>query len=207
MIMSFVTPDGKVLGDLSASGIAQADSLAKKLELTLEEYTREFYKSEIQPVLTQPGTSPANLKVALKTITDVGITSADKDVIALLDRQDLDAGTRSAVYATLARLSTSASIEKLMELVRAGDGEALKALATCSPAAAEPLLAELQKGEFRYDMYEALVKICDIRNKKPKSFFERDTEQARKLQAQEVERVTKLAREAAQKAKGQAHAR
>jgi hypothetical protein len=162
MEMSFVTPDGPVLGDTEAK--------------------------------------PPALKRAVQLVGYFRLTAADQGLIELLDRPRLDRTLRGEVYDTLAALSTKTAIDKLFELAVAEDSRAAKALEKCTPLGAEHLLDQLSADDFNYGVYKTVTQACDIRNVKSAKFFENAKP---RLKQEEVDRVTKLVREAAQRWKQQ----
>ncbi len=205
MMMSFVSPEGRVLGDISANGLTQADSLVQKLESVLEVYRKQIYETEIKPKLEDPKTPPDGLKGALSRIGSLRIAGADKDVLALLKREKLDAGVRTAAYDALGVLSTKAAVTALLEAARAGDGAATKALEKGTPAAAELLLEEISKeGAFDYELYRIIGKICQIRSMKDRKFFEKAKPD---LQAKELDRVAEIVARQARQDKERTHGR
>ncbi len=199
MEMSFVTPDGEVLGPpLSAGGVGNADSLAQTLKLVLQEYGKKPYEAHVRPSLEHADAKPDELKKALKLIDDFRVASADQAVTKLLEREKLDPGVKQMALAALAGLSTKPAVDKLLTLSRAGDDAAAKALAKCTPAGAELMLADLQPdaAPFDYVAYKTAAQICRVRNFKPAGFFERGSA---RLKADELERVRKLVAAEAQR--------
>jgi len=195
MMMSFVTPDGKHLGDLSGGGISQASSLAAKLLLVYRTYTQQMFEKDLKPKLEDPETRPEELKRTLGIIVEFGIGPADATIAKLLERR-LDAALHDAACNALAALSTKTAIQTLLELSRGGDARATRALESCTPVGAELLLEELKPDAepFDYVVYKAITKACGIRNVWPERRFERARPREKE---QEVERVSGLVREAA----------
>lgn len=198
MEMSFVTPDGQVLGNLSAGGVAQASSLANKLILVFQSYVKKLYDSSVKPVLENPESPPNDLRQAVQMAAAFHMTMADAALIELAEQPRLDATVRTAIYDTLASLSTKTAVQKLLAWARDGDARAANALGKCTPAGAEHLLDELspEAEEVDYAVYKTVVGICNIRNIKPERFFVRGQP---RLKQEEIERVTRLVRDAAQR--------
>jgi hypothetical protein len=196
MVMSFVTPGLQPLGDISADGIAQPDSLAQKLVLVLREYSKKVYEEEVKPVLDNAEAKSPDLKRAVLLVSYFHITVADKDLVSLADRPRLDRTLRGAVYDALASLSTKAAIDKLFELAVGEDSLAAKALEKCTPAGAEHLLDQLSVENFNYGVYKTVTRVCDIRNVKSAKFFQNAKELMKK---REIDRVSELVREAARR--------
>lgn len=192
--MSFVTPEGKVLGNLSPAGIAKDESLYQKLGLILKQYATQVYREEVKPVFDNKDANPTELKKALDTVNQLEMEAAEKDVLDLLDRPRLPNNVRRAAYQALAVLSTKGAVDKLLELAGENDPLAAKALAECQASAVDFLLPELKTDDesVNYVAYQALVKICRISKPKPERFFERAKDY---LVKQEIERVTEQARQ------------
>jgi hypothetical protein len=178
MMMSFVSPDGKVLGTIGAGGVAQADSLVEKLRRVFDQYTQYLFKEHIQPVLKDEKASVATLLEALEAIVTFDIQQADSAVIELLDRERLEPRARDAIYTTLARLGTEAGVKKLWEVYEGGDKRAIAALQDSTPAAAALLIEKLKAApeEFDYDLYKALTGMTGMRKTKPERWFENATQ-------------------------------
>lgn len=198
MQMSFVAPDGQVLGDLSAGGVGQPDSLARKLALTFDVFRKKIYDERVKPVLTAADAQPADVTAALRIVVQFRIAAAEADLMTLLDQPQLDAAGRATAYEALAALSTPGAVDKLIELTRAGDTRAAASLEKCTPAAAERVFAQLDPNAdpFEYALYKAVTQICGIRNAKAERYFERAKP---RMKEQELERVGKLVEQAAQR--------
>lgn len=198
MQVSFVAPDGQVLGDLSAGGVGQPDSLAAKMAAAFDVYRKKLYDERVKPALTATDAKPADINTALRMALEFRMASAEADVIALLDQPRLDATGRSTVLDLLAALSSDTAVDKLIALTRAGDARAAAALEKCTPAAAERIFAQLnaETEPFEYPLYKAVTKICGIRNVKAARYFEKAKP---RLKEQELERVGKLVEQAVQR--------
>lgn len=198
MEMSFVTPDGELLGSLSAGGVAQASSLASKLLLVFDAYVKKLHQTQVKPVLDDPNAKPEDLKQALRVATTFYMTVAESEIIALLERPRLDVAVREEAYDALAALSTKGGVAKLLECARGEDARAAKALAKCTPVGAEHLLSELSPDaeEVDYPVYKTAAQICGVHSVKPKKFFENAKP---RLKKEEVERVCRLVHEAAER--------
>lgn len=202
MEISFVTPDGELLGRLPPGDITQPATIAAKLIAVLQAYAKKLYETQVKPKLEAPDSKAAELKQALQMIAAFHMTFAEPDLLALLERPRLDSTTRGEIYDTLAGLSTKTAAAKLLEWARGEDARAAKALSKCTPVGAEHLLSELapEEGAVDYAIYKTVTEICGIRNAKTAKFFQ--TAKPR-LQQEEVERVTRLVQEAAQRWKDQ----
>lgn len=196
MELRFVTPDGEILGSLGANGVAQESSLAQKLQAAYQDYGRKLYEKRDKATLEDENAKPNDVTAALKQIAQFGVQAADATVIKLFERQRLDAGVRKAALETLAALSSKPSVDKLLELARAGDKAAEKAMEKCTPVAAEMMVADLKPDTdpFDYLAYKTAGTICRVPQLKPERFF---TNSNAKLKKDEVDRVLPLIRNAA----------
>ncbi len=198
MEMAFVSPDGESLGPtLSAGGIGQPESLAKRLRQALDAYGTKIYQKELKPIIEDKDAKTDALRDALNRVAELGVRAADRDVIAVLERETLAPPVRNAALAALAALSTPASAKHLLKLAREDDATALKQLEKLTPIGAEPLLDEItdKDGNVDFVAYNAVARSCRVAAPKPKKFFENA---APAVAAKEVERVVGLARTAIQ---------
>lgn len=196
MEMSFVTPDGVILGTLGANGVGQAASLAQKLTLSFAAFRAKLYEKDVRPPLVKRDAKPGELKQALRLVVELRIVEAEPDVIALLERKRLAKSVVKLIYDALATLSTPDAVAKLLELSARGIEQATKALADCTAVGAEMMLPELKADapKFNYPVYQAVTRICDIRSTKAERYFEKAK---LKLKEREIERVSELVKEAA----------
>jgi hypothetical protein len=197
MIMTFVAPDGQVLGEISAAGIAQIPSLRQKMRAVLEEYGKKLFADIVKPTFANANAGSQDLDNALQIVGRFRVKSADQAVIEFLGRQRLNASLRRTGYDVLAALSTKQSIDFLLKLAQEGDAQAGKSLERCTPVGAEMLLEELQADAeiFPYGIYEVVTKACNIRKTKPERWFERAD---LRLKEEEVKRVKELIEQAAE---------
>lgn len=199
MMMSFVTPKGKVLDTLSAGGVAQADSLASKMARVFEAYRKELYNDEVREALTSEDAKPGEIRRALKIVREFRVTQADADLIQIIEERDrMEPALHRQVYETLAILSTKKGVEALIKRGWEGDSLAAAVLEECTPVGAEYMLDELKADAeyFPYPIYEAVAKACKIRDTKPERWWERAD---LRLKKEEVERVKTLTKQAASK--------
>jgi hypothetical protein len=164
----------------------------------LQEYGKKVYEASVKPTLENAEAKPAELRKALKMVDDLRMLYADESVVKLLEREKLEPGIRQMACDILGGLSTKAAVEKLMALAGSGDEVAVKALAKCTPAGAELMLADLQPDTqpFNYVAYKAAAQICRVQSVKPAKFFERASP---RLKQEELERVRKLVAPMAQR--------
>jgi hypothetical protein len=196
MEMSFVTPDGKIIGRISAMGIAQVDSLIQKMDMVFEEYAKRVYADQVKGVLSDSDAKVKDIQQALDLVYQMRMKFAISDLITLLGREDLSPALHNSICRTLAAFSTRAAVDKLLELAKAGDKVAAKELGNCTPVAAEFMLPTLKLDEepFDYDVYEIITRICRIPKAKPERFFENAPTYMKK---EELERVDQAVRAAA----------
>ena len=196
MEMSFTAPDGKKLDTLSAGGVAQKDSLLRKLQLVFNAYGQMMFDSELRPILVKQDATPKELREPLQRIQEFHITGADTYVAQLLDRAGLDKQTTDLCYAVLAALSTKASVDKLVERSGQNDRAATAALAKCTPAGAQLMLAHLvdKEGFIRLDVYKAVMQICGMKDRKSDRWWEQAKENSLRDEIERVKReVTEVA--------------
>jgi hypothetical protein len=193
----FSTPDGERIDTLSPLGVADPEVLARKMALVFQHYRKVLFDQELRPVLEDAETSERDLRAALRVIAEFSILSSDQHVIKLLEREALEAGMRGEVYDTLAALSTTKSVQALLEHAARHD-QAVIALAHCTPDGAEQMLSKLS-GEYpalRPLVYQAVTRICDIRDVKPERFWRGPHEW---IKQKEIERVRELVTKRAQR--------
>lgn len=204
--ISFVTPSGEKIDDLSAQGLTKVDSTVQKMVLVLKNYRMRIFEQECRKVLDDPASKPEDVRAALKKVKEFEIVEADTTLVRMLEREKdkkLSADIAKEVIDLLAEISTKPAVEKLIALVTtAGENElkapALRVLANCKPPAAEQMVEKLDiaAAEFPYDVYVAVCKICKIDNVKPDKFFTGTNERIKK---DEMARVKALAKKAADK--------
>jgi hypothetical protein len=192
-IIVFASPDGKMIDQIGGWGVDK--SLAEKMELVLDKYRQELYEQDIRPKLEDAKTSPSELKAAIARVKELEIKQADKPLAEILKRERLDEGAARLIYDALAELSTDTSVAALIERATSADQKAASAaktaLAKCNPAGAEFMLKTLagDNKEARAVAYEAIAKICKLKNVKPPKFWENADE---RLQKEEIDSVTEL---------------
>jgi hypothetical protein len=186
----FATPTGEKIDTLSPLGVGEPEVLARKMVLVFRHYREVFFETELRPKLEDDKTSDADLRAALKQVTELLILPADQCVVALLDRESLSDGVRKQVFETLAALSTAASVDALLKQA-ATDENARATLARCTPDAAERMLTELEGDDANLGLavYRAVTRICRIRDVKPDRFWEGRN---RVVKRKEIERVRRI---------------
>ncbi len=194
----FVRPDGTLIDRLSPSGVGNAETFVEKMVLVFRAYRDEFYQQQIRPKLTAADVKPRDVLRAIRWIRDFNILSADRDLIALLDRRDLTDSVRKRLYDVLAQLSTRPAVQTLLKRAKSGDKLAVAALSRCTPEAAEWMLDDLGGPDMQAHVlvYHAVTKICRVPKAKPDKFWQIKIE---RLKREEIERVRRIVRDVAKK--------
>jgi hypothetical protein len=190
------TPDPKLVGMISAEEIVEPQMLAQKLTQLFRTYRSDLFRKQLQPILTDEKASAENVISALQLVEEFLITEADDAVVELLNREKLSALIKERTFKTLAALSTPRSTGALLQAALE-DEAAKEALATCTPGATETLVSALDPKDMDRHIiaYEALVRIFKIEDPRPADFWKNAAEE---LATQEIERVKKIATEAAE---------
>ncbi|GMU84270.1 MAG: hypothetical protein AMXMBFR47_41400 [Planctomycetota bacterium] len=184
-------PDLTVLARIDARRPVTADSVRETLEECLDKWVREVYTRIVQPVLEDEEASPAALQKALALARKMSLKSSDDDVIALLDRKNLDARVRTLAFDVLAAISTESAVRTLVEHAARTDAAA-KALTRCTAAALAVLseyLDDPDAPEF-LPAYRAVVAITRTPGKKDGFWISADDE----TQSAEIQRIREVAR-------------
>jgi hypothetical protein len=193
----FATPEGKLIGMIPPGQVADARVLARQMTAMFRKYRSGVFERDIKPKLENNATRAGEIIKGLKLIEKLLILEADDSVVKLLERGGLSQTVEKQAYNVLAVLSTPKSSKALLE-AGVESKLAARALARCTPGAAEellPALASENQDEFLI-AYEAVTKICKIRGTKPKGFWSGKNQQ---LLADEIERVTNEVRKAAKR--------
>lgn len=186
----YTTPDGTKIDWQDPLGVSNADGFSQKMAKVYDVHRNTLYEKQIKAQISDKATV-AEMKAGLERVKQLTILTADKDVVKLLEKKDLDDKTRELVYDVLASLSTKTSIDALAGEIKSADDKAAKALEETTPGAAIWLLPMMDKdGPQRVAAYSAVVKTCKIKGGKPAKFWEGKNE---KTKAEEIERVKKAA--------------
>lgn len=197
MEMSFVAPNGEILGRAGVTTISRPEALAKQLAQAFAAFRDKLYEADIKPVLTKADAKPAELKLALERVANMRLTMAEADVLALLQRENLIPAVRQDVLETLAVLSTPEAIKALLQLP-ADDRQVTRALAKTTPVGAEHMLEGLRADapQFDYALYETIAKVSNLPSPKPARYFENAE---LRMKEEEVERLRNHVRRAAER--------
>ena len=121
------------------------------LARTIRAYGRKLFETELKAKLDDPKLPAGELKAVLQLVRDFSIAEAEKGLINVLERPQLDSVIRRLAYDGLAALSTKGAVEFLLDRAstaeRADASAAAAALAQCTPAGAEHLLGALESPE------------------------------------------------------------
>ncbi len=197
MYLAVVTPDGKLVGVVEPTDVAEPKRLLARLVVLFNDYRHILYTREVQTILERPNADFGDIQRALGMIAKFRIGEADAAVVKLLERTNLNSAQKRDIYQTLAILSTPAAVEALLNAAPA-DRDAAAALERCTPAGAENLLSALKPGggERTWLAYKAITQIDRIEDRKSQVFWQ-GTDEAR--QTAEIERVTRLVKDTAQR--------
>ncbi|MBL8964422.1 MAG: hypothetical protein KF787_01045 [Phycisphaeraceae bacterium] len=143
LYIAIISPEGKLIRRISPGDVADAQALATSMVEALHTYLNDLYDSKLRPVITSSESSKADVRDAVQTVWRLGILSADKDCIALLERGDLTPTEHARLCTMLGAMATPACIEELLGRAAAGDEAAANALNQAEAGALETLLKEL----------------------------------------------------------------
>lgn len=189
------TPQGRLIRTIPPRQVAQPDELASQLTAVFREYGKNLFERHLKAKLEDEDTRASELAKSLRLIEKFVVNEADASIIALLKREPLADPVKTQAYDTLAALSTRKGAEALMSA--ALHGEAAKtALAKCTPAAAEALVAALdpEKPDELRVVCSAVSRICGVPDCDPGLFAPDADLEARK---KEIERLKNAATECA----------
>ncbi|TWT40288.1 hypothetical protein RAS1_39960 [Phycisphaerae bacterium RAS1] len=198
MEIVFISPDAKMIDRVAPSEVAAPDAFCQKMAAAFDSYRTGLFNNELKPKLEDKEAKAADLKIALGFIREFTILKADETVVKVAKDQAVTKDVRAAAFDTLALLATKPAVETLLEAARAGDADAGARLGDVLPGGAEYMLEALEDNDskFAIKVYDSLLKICQIKNKKPASFWEKAPEKQRR---DELERVKQAARETAKR--------
>lgn len=185
------TPDGDVILKLPKADTTQPQRIVEHLRSAAASHVERVYRQDVRPALLAESARPADLRKALTCARQLGLESADADVVRLLRNDKLDAGVRDLAFDVLADFSTQASVAALLDQSERYP-RANAALRKCKPRAAAHLADEL-KGRTTprfLRAYRALAAICNTRAQ-PDEFWANADDDARR---REIDRVKALAR-------------
>lgn len=193
----FVAPDGNKIDELNATAAKNPESLAQKMALVFRSFRQDIYDKDVKPVLQNPEASAKELRTALGKVGELGIVSADKDVLDLLKREGLDAGITAQCLDVLSKLATRPAVEELFARA-ANDKKADELLRKCPPIAAGYLLEHLGGADAARHVlaYDVICAVCKIKDAKKPAFWSGSNE---RIKNDEIKRVRKIAEQQAQR--------
>ncbi len=168
----FAAPDRQ---RLHGARVTDAAALVDDLVDARRQFGQFLWETELRAVLRDERASSGRLREALERITRFEVRAADRDLAALVRREDLSAALRADAWATLARLSTRPAVETLADHARF-DPQARAALASCTPVAGAYLAQWLGQGPPERDqaIYVALCGIVEQRPRRQLAFWRDD---------------------------------
>lgn len=184
-------PDLTVLARMDTRRTLTAESVRDTLEECVRKWIKEVYARVVRPVLEDEQATPASLRKALALARKMRLKTSDDDVIALLKREDLDAGVRTLALDVLARVSSEAAVRSLIEHAVRTDAAA-KALTRCTTFAL-PVLSEYldEPGAPEFlPAYRAIVAITRTPGRSDGFWTSADDE----AQSEEIQRIREVAR-------------
>jgi hypothetical protein len=192
--LAVITSDGKVLDQVDPGQVTRPELLAARLVATFETYCEGVYQRDLRPVIVNPESKKEDVREALRTAWRLGVSSADKDVAALLDRKDITPAEKRKLYSMLASLATPASVAALLDRADL-DPEAAQALGRAEAGALETLLKQLpgENGEptkRQLSAYRATVLVARAGTPKPDAFWK---DAKPEMRSKELQRVNERA--------------
>jgi hypothetical protein len=189
LFCAVVTHDGRLLDQMGPVEVADPRAFVSHLNKAFATFCDDLYNKELRPIFDDPAATKAKVRLAAQTVWRLGIRRADKDIINLLSRKDLQPTEVSRLYELLASLGTEASVVALLD--RASDRAAVAALARVDPSAIEWLLAALPGAEGEVTprqlaAYQGAVQACRALSAKPKEWWEKAKPEDRR---KELDRV------------------
>jgi len=190
LYIALVTPTGKLLDQIDPAKVASPEDLATRLVAASRAYRTSVYDEKLKPVLTNPNSSKADVRRAVRTIWKMRIYSADTDVVGILNRTDLTPQEKARLYQLLAAFGTAPCVNALLDAAP-NDKAAATALTRAEPAAIPTLLESLppDSGEVSARQilaYRTAASLARIRAVKDDAFWTSATPEDR---TKELERL------------------
>lgn len=183
-----LTHDGRVIDQMGPGEVAQPPVFLARLNAAYGKFCDDLYEGQIRPLLEDPSVPKSKARLAAQTVYRLGIRKADRAIIGLLSRPDVQPHETSRIYDLLASLGTQTAIGELLD--RSAEKPAAAALMKAEPGALEWLLPELPGAEGdvtprQMAAYAAATKICRTTAKGPDWWASASPE----LRQKELERV------------------
>lgn len=174
LFVAIVTADGRVLDQIDPGQVANPEVFAQRLTAAFRTFRDDLYERSLKGVITSPDSTRTAIRRALNTIWRLNILSSDRDLVALLDRDDFTPVERQRLYGLLASFATDASVNALLTRAVGGDADAAAALRRAEPAALEFLIAQLPTADsatpIQIAAYEAAIQLVR-RRPRPATFW------------------------------------
>ncbi len=195
LYIAIVTTDGKLIAQIDPGQVAEPEALAERLAAASRAYRESVYIDKLKPWLTDPAAPKTSIAQAVRTAWMLHIYAADKDIVALLARPDVNTQERSRLYQLFAAFATPPCITALLDAAPK-DKAAAAALDRAEPLALATLLDSLPPAtgevtERHLAAYRALTSLARIPVAKGAAYWPAATPEQRTA---EVERVRTIAR-------------
>ena len=187
LFVALVTAEGRVLDTIDPVQVANPEAFSQRLTAAFRAFRDDLYQNSLKGILTTADSPLPALRRALDTVWRLNILSADRDVVALLDRADLLPVERQRLYSLLASFATEPSVNALLARAGNGDREAASALGRSEAGALEFLVTRLptagSASPTQLAAYDAAAQILRM-PRRPASFWTtaRPEDSARELE-------------------------
>jgi hypothetical protein len=175
LCVALVTGDGRVLDQIDPGQVASPEAFAERITRAFRAYRDGFYRDKLKSIITTTDAPKPEVRRAVQTIWRLNILSADQDLVALLDRKDLEPVERQRLYSMLASFATKPCVDALLARAASGDRQAASALAKAEAGALEFLVPQLPTAESataaQIAAYDATVQIAHVRQRRPADFW------------------------------------
>lgn len=177
LYVAILTPDGKLVDQIGPGEVAEPEAFAARLAAASRKYGDDLYNGTLKAIITSPDSPKPEVRKAVQLVWRLGIVSADKDLVGLLDRTDVTSTERARLYSLLGSFATPVCIEALLSRAADGDRDAITALGRAEPGALPTLLADLPSADGedatprQLAAYQAACRISRIGNPRPASFW------------------------------------
>lgn len=192
LYIALITPDGELLDHIDPLQVASPELLAERLAEAFRHYRDHVYQQQLKPVIENREAPKQDVRAAVQTVWRLEILSADRDIVALLDRSDVTPSERARLYAMLASFATQPCIDAILSNAAKGDRDAARALGRAEAGALQWLLPEIPKeGEVsprQIAAYRALTQIARTGSPRQDSFWTSAKPEARAKELEFVQR-------------------
>lgn len=175
LYVAIVTSDGRVLDQIDPGQVADPRLFAERITAVFRSYRDALYVEKLKAIINSAESPKAELRRAVQTVWRLSILSADRDLVGLLDRKDLQPTERQRLYSLLASFATERCVEALLSRAAAGDREAAAALAQAEAGALEFLIPKLPTAESASEAeiaaYTAAAQIARLPQRQAATFW------------------------------------